>query len=325
MTPAFTLLIVDDEKQNRTLLTELLKDDHHLILAKNGEQALQRARSHLPDLILLDVLMPEMDGYAVIRALKNDDLTRDIPVIFVTALDSAGDEEQGLELGAVDYISKPFHPSIVRARIRNHLQSVQQRRLLEQLAMLDSLTGIPNRRRFAQVFDQEWRRCQRDIAPLSLIVVDVDHFKDFNDTHGHAAGDQVLRQVAATLRATLRRPADFVARYGGEEFVILAEAPNLDGLRTVGERIRRAVSEIVLPTTQGPLTVTISLGGCIAAPTGELPDFESRLLGDADRNLYAAKADGRNRVVATPLSSPLPVSHMAAKPRSLLSRLCRRS
>ena len=160
MNPTFTLLIVDDEKHNRSLLTELLRGDYRVILAKNGGQALERAREHQPDLILLDVLMPDMDGYRVIRELKNDDLTRDIPVIFVTALDSAGDEEHGLELGAVDYISKPFNPAIVRARIRNHLQSVRQRRLLEQLAMLDSLTDIPNRRRFAEVYEQEWRRCK---------------------------------------------------------------------------------------------------------------------------------------------------------------------
>jgi len=300
VTPAFTLLIVDDEKQNRTLLTELLKDDHHLILAKNGEQALQRARSHLPDLILLDVLMPDMDGYAVIRALKNDDLTRDIPVIFVTALDSAGDEEQGLELGAVDYISKPFHPSIVRARIRNHLQSVQQRRLLEQLAMLDSLTGIPNRRRFAQVFDQEWRRCQRDIAPLSLIVVDVDHFKDFNDTHGHAAGDQVLRQVAATLRATLRRPADFVARYGGEEFVILLPGIDRQGARALAEHARREIEALSIShaVTNAMSRVTVSMGGATRIPPEGPPDTELFCL--ADTYLYEAKRDGRNQVAWAP-------------------------
>ena len=126
MMPNFTLLIVDDEKQNRTLLTELLQDDYQIILAKNGVQALERAQERNPDLILLDILMPEMDGFAVIRALKKNDSTRNIPVIFISALDSANDEELGLELGAVDYIAKPFHPPIVRVRVRNHLQSVPQ-------------------------------------------------------------------------------------------------------------------------------------------------------------------------------------------------------
>jgi len=231
MNPTFTLLIVDDEKQNRALLTELLQDEYRIVLAKDGRQALDRAREHSPDLILLDVLMPEMDGYAVIRALKNGDQTRAIPVIFITALDSVGDEERGLELGAVDYISKPFNPAIVRVRIRNHLQSVQQRRLLEQLAMLDSLTGIPNRRRFSEVYEQEWRRCMRDDVPLSLIVVDVDHFKAFNDNYGHAAGDEVLRRIASSLQTSLRRPGDFVARYGGEEFVMLLPGIDSEGAR----------------------------------------------------------------------------------------------
>jgi PleD family two-component response regulator len=143
------------------------------------------------------------------RPLKNDERTKGIPVIFVSALDSAESEERGLELGAVDYISKPFRPSIVRARVRNHIQSVHQRRLLEQLALLDGLTEIPNHRRFSQVYTQEWRRCKRNASPLSLIVVDVDHFKMYNDHMGHAAGDIVLRQVAQTLKASLKRSSDF--------------------------------------------------------------------------------------------------------------------
>ena len=166
----FTLLIVDDEKQNRLLLTELFGTTYKIIQAKNGVQALEKARQHRPDLILLDVLMPEMDGMDVLRELKRDDATRLIPVIFITALDSATDEENGLNLGAVDYISKPFHPPIVRVRVRNQLQLVHQRRLLEQLASLDGLTGIPNRRQFDATLLKEWHRCQRNQQPLSLIV-----------------------------------------------------------------------------------------------------------------------------------------------------------
>ncbi|HRM92838.1 MAG TPA: response regulator, partial [Alicycliphilus sp.] len=204
----FTLLIVDDDKHNRLLLTELFEGEYKIIQAKNGLQALELARAHAPDLILLDVLMPEMDGMAVIRALKRDDATRHIPVIFITALDSAADEELGLDLGAVDYIAKPFHPPIARVRVRNHLQIVHQRRLLEQIAALDGLTGIPNRRRFDEALAQEWSRCQRSGLPLSLIVADVDQFKQYNDTLGHAAGDRVLQDVAAALRQAARRPGD---------------------------------------------------------------------------------------------------------------------
>jgi diguanylate cyclase (GGDEF)-like protein len=311
VTPTFTLLIVDDEKQNRALLTELLQDSHRIILAKDGKQALERAQEHRPDLILLDVLMPEMDGYAVIRALKNDDVTRDIPVIFITALDSAGDEERGLELGAVDYISKPFNPSIVRVRIRNHLQSVHQRRLLEQLAMLDSLTGIANRRRFAEVYEQEWRRCMRDNVPLSLIVVDVDLFKAYNDTYGHAAGDEVLRRIAHTLQTTLRRPGDFVARYGGEEFVILLPGVDSEGAQALCEHTRADIESLQIPHAVSTVSpwVTISLGGASQIPSENSPS--PGLFSLADTYLYKAKHTGRNQVAWAPdsqLASPPQIS-----------------
>jgi diguanylate cyclase (GGDEF)-like protein len=298
--PTFTLLIVDDEKQNRALLTELLQEDHRIILAKDGIQALERAREHRPDLILLDVLMPEMDGYAVIRALKDDDQTRDIPVIFITALDSAGDEEHGLDLGAVDYISKPFNPSIVRVRIRNHLQSVHQRRMLEQLAMHDSLTGIPNRRRLTEVYEQEWRRCMRDSVPLSLIVVDVDLFKAFNDTYGHAAGDEELRRIAGILQTSLRRPGDFVARYGGEEFVILLPGIDSAGAQALSEHARADIEAEHIPHAVSSVApwVTISLGGATRIP--QEGNCSPELFSLADTYLYEAKHSGRNRFAWAP-------------------------
>jgi len=303
LNPAFTLLIVDDEKQNRALLTELLQEEYRIILAKDGRQALDRAREHNPDLILLDVLMPEMDGYSVIRELKNDDKTRNIPVIFITALDSVGDEERGLELGAVDYISKPFTPAIVRVRIRNHLQSVHQWRLLEQMAMLDSLTGIPNRRRFNDVMEQEWRRCMRDAVPLSLIVVDVDHFKAFNDSYGHAAGDEVLRRIASTLQTSVRRPGDFVARYGGEEFVMLLPGIDSEGARLLAEHTRAAIEAEHIPhaVSDAAPWITISLGGATRIPQENCAIADLFCL--ADTWLYEAKHGGRNRVAWAPVSA----------------------
>lgn len=297
MIEKFCLLIVDDDKQNRLLLSELLQDDHRVILAKNGLQALDRAREHQPDLILLDVLMPEMDGYAVIRALKHDDATRHIPVIFVSALDSAISEELGLELGAVDYIAKPFNPSIVRARVRNHLQLVHQRRLLERLAMIDSLTEIPNRRRFMQHLEQERRRCLRSDSPLSLMVLDVDHFKNFNDTYGHIAGDVVLKQVATAIKGELKRPGDMVARYGGEEFVVLMPEIDAGGAYSLAGQIRAAVEALNIPhadSTAGP-RVTLSIGGITVSPD-EL-GVDDALIERADKSLYEAKHSGRNRVV----------------------------
>ncbi len=300
MSAPFSVLIVDDEKQNRSLLTALLQDDYRLVLAKNGVQALEKARAHEPDLILMDVLMPDMDGYEVLKRLKNDDLTRDIPVIFITAMDAAGDEERGLDLGAVDYITKPFHPSIVRVRIRNHLQSVHQRRLLEELAMLDSLTGIPNRRRFNEVYEREWRRCMRSRLPISLVVLDVDQFKHYNDSFGHAAGDEVLRRVARALQASLRRPADFVARYGGEEFVMLLPEIDQAGAQSLAEAVRLGVEQLHIPHARdaGVPWITISLGGVTVVPTQEGPD--PGLFTVADDFLYRAKHLGRNRVEWAP-------------------------
>lgn len=292
----FTLLIVDDEKQNRLLLTELFGTTYKIIQAKNGVQALEKARQHRPDLILLDVLMPEMDGMGVLRELKRDDATRLIPVIFITALDSATDEENGLNLGAVDYISKPFHPPIVRVRVRNQLQLVHQRRLLEQLASLDGLTGIPNRRQFDATLLKEWHRCQRNQQPLSLIVADVDFFKKYNDALGHAAGDRVLQEVAATLRQAARRPGDLVARYGGEEFVLLLPETNATGAQALAEGLQQLLHSKAFAhpnSSLGPW-LTMSMGGNTIVPSTTALDPEFFALADAA--LYRAKHQGRNQV-----------------------------
>lgn len=289
------VLVVDDEKQNRVLLAELLKGDCRVLLAKNGQQAVERAREYQPDLILLDVLMPGMDGYEVIQTLKNDDLTRHIPVIFISALDSHADEERGLDLGAVDYIAKPFHPPVARKRVLNHLQSEHHRRLLEQLAMIDSLTEIANRRRFAEVLEKEWRRCARSGAPLSMAIIDVDYFKAYNDFHGHAAGDSVLRQVARVLSGFVRRPGDLVARYGGEEFVLLFPDTEAAAAAHLGVEVCRAVEALAIPHPASPVakSVTVSLGGMTTHPSNGEPDPGFFL--EADQMLYEAKNSGRNR------------------------------
>lgn len=292
----FTLLIVDDEKQNRLLLTELFGTTYKIIQAKNGVQALEKARQHRPDLILLDVLMPEMDGMGVLRELKRDDATRLIPVIFITALDSATDEENGLNLGAVDYISKPFHPPIVRVRVHNQLQLLHQRRLLEQLASLDGLTGIPNRRQFDATLLKEWHRCQRNQQPLSLIVADVDFFKKYNDALGHAAGDRVLQEVAATLRQAARRPGDLVARYGGEEFVLLLPETDATSAQALAEGLQQLLHRKAFAhpnSSLGPW-LTMSMGGntIVPSPTALDPEFFAL----ADAALYRAKHQGRNQV-----------------------------
>ncbi|MDZ4314693.1 MAG: diguanylate cyclase [Azonexus sp.] len=295
MSPLQTVLVVDDEKQNRNLLAELLKDDCRVILAKNGDQALERTHEQKPDLILLDVLMPEMSGYQVIHILKKNDETRHIPIIFISALDSPADEERGLDLGAVDYITKPFHPSIVRKRVRNHLQSVHQRHLLESLAMIDSLTEIANRRRYNEVLENEWRRGERSCSPLSLAIIDVDHFKVYNDHLGHAEGDHVLRKIAGTLRNFVRRPGDLIARYGGEEFVLILPNTDATAATRIANEIRASIEALRLPHPNSPVSryVTVSLGGTTLIPNGG--EIDPRFFQEADAALYAAKAEGRNR------------------------------
>ncbi|KAB2924412.1 MAG: diguanylate cyclase [Dechloromonas sp.] len=296
MSQGQSVLVVDDEKQNRVLLAELLAGDCRVILAKNGPQAIERAREQAPDLILLDVMMPDMSGYEVIQALQQDDATRQIPVIIISALDAPADEERGLDLGAVDYITKPFHPSIVRKRVRNHLQSVHRRNLLENLAKIDSLTEIANRRRYDEALESEWRRCARSGSPLSLGIIDVDHFKRYNDHLGHAAGDQILRQIAGRLSAFVRRPGDLIARYGGEEFVILLPNVEAGAAAGLGQEIRASIEALALPHPNSPVSrhVTISMGGITAIPNGG--EVDPKFFKEADAALYAAKAEGRNRV-----------------------------
>ncbi len=292
-----TILVVDDEKINRTVLADLLKAEYQVLIAKDGAQALERARQHgAIDLILLDVMMPDMDGYDVLKQLKDDDKTKDIPVIFITARNSVDDEEIGLNLGASDYIGKPFSPAIVRARTGNLLRLVRQRKLLEVLAGRDGLTEIPNRRSFDVTLEREYRRCQREAAPLSLAMIDVDFFKQYNDHYGHAKGDWVLKSVARALNCALGRPGDMIARYGGEEFVLVMPVTDAAGARKVAENARVAVEMLQLPHEASSVApyVTISVGGSTLLDT--VHDTQ-QLQEQADQQLYLAKQNGRNRVV----------------------------
>ena len=220
------ILIVDDQRQNIKVLKDFLRDDYKIMAAKTGEQALEAARSATPpDLILLDIIMPGMDGYHVCRQLKEDPKTMHIPVIFVTGLGSTSEEAKGFEMGAVDYITKPFRPVIVRARIKTHIQLKRKSDLLDRLASIDGLTEIPNRRCFDATLEREMRRAFRNRAWVSLILMDIDLFKKYNDHYGHAAGDTCLRRVAKAAERVLLRASDQVARYGGEEFGIILPAP----------------------------------------------------------------------------------------------------
>lgn len=294
------ILIVDDEKINLKVLADLLKDEYLPILARNSEQALQHAFSDTPpDLILLDVIMPEMGGHEVIKILKDDEKTKNIPVIFVTALNSMEDEERGLLLGAVDYITKPFSPPIVRMRLRNQLRIVHQYRLLDQLAYLDGLTEISNRRRFEEVFQKEWARSARNNSPFSLAMADVDFFKQYNDHYGHAMGDTALQQIARALDNVLRRPGDLIARYGGEEFVLLLPETDMYAAQEVAQRCLQKVIDLHIPHDYSLVAnyVSISLG--IVTKESDSITSPQGVVMTADRNLYLAKENGRNQVVAS--------------------------
>ena len=296
--PRRKILIVDDVPANIKLLGEALRTDHDIFIATSGEKALEIALNQLPDLVLLDVMMPEMDGYEVCRRLKEDDRTKGIPVIFITAKDQSEDELRGLEVGAVDYVTKPFYLPIAKARVNTQLRLRSKEELLERLANLDGLTEIPNRRSFDEYLDQEWRRARRNETPLSLILMDIDFFKKFNDNYGHGAGDTCLRQVAQALRGVLQRAGDMVARYGGEEFVAVLPETRLEAAAAVAEKMRAIVAALSIPHlfSEAGDTVSLSLGVADAVPAEGSSVAE--LLRAADSNLYRAKESGRNRVVS---------------------------
>ena len=292
------VLIVDDEPTNIQALAHLIKDEYHVQVATSGAKALDIAAGDpQPDLVLLDVVMPEMDGYEVCRRLKADPQMQRIPVIFVTGRDSAADEEYGLDLGAMDYITKPFAPTVVRARVRNHVDLKRKTDQLEELSQRDGLTDLPNRRLFDRKLQEEWNRARRGGTPLSVFVMDVDQFKPYNDHYGHGAGDEALRRVGHALAGVPVRPMDLVARYGGEEFAAVLPYTHAVGASEMGERFRLAVAELELPhayaTAAGIVTVSVGLATRTPDPGDEGPE---PLLEAADRALYAAKEAGRNRV-----------------------------
>ncbi|UUY06490.1 diguanylate cyclase [Pseudomonas sp. J452] len=290
------LLLVDDQRINIQALYALFREQCDVFMATSGEQALQQCQKQLPDLILLDVVMPDMDGHAVCRQLKADPLTQHIPIIFITAQKSEADEVKCFELGAVDFISKPINPVIVQARVRTQLTLKLQSDLLRTQALLDGLTGVANRRRFEEELQNDWRQCLREQSALSVILLDIDHFKAYNDHYGHQRGDSTLRQVAQALAATLCRPYDLLARYGGEEFVCLLPGTGLAGAVAVAQKMEEQVRKLGLEHQGSSVAkvVTISLGVVSLVP-GVGMDPQA-LVAAADAQLYEAKRGGRAQV-----------------------------
>jgi diguanylate cyclase (GGDEF)-like protein len=283
------LLLVDDQPVNIQALHRVFATDCQVLMATDGARALQLCRERQPDLVLLDVQMPGMDGHELCAELKADPLLSAIAVIFVTAQDHPDDETRGLDAGAADFITKPFNPTVVRARVRTQLTLKAQADLLRELAFVDGLTGVHNRRHFDERLLAESRRAQRTRAPLAVVLADVDHFKRYNDALGHLAGDDCLRRVAAALRSCLRRPTDLLARYGGEEFVCLLPDTDLAGAIGVAQLMEDTVRALALPHPGVEACVTISLGVCAGNQGAGLVEA-------ADRAMYLAKAAGRGRV-----------------------------
>lgn len=308
------ILIVDDVPANIKILGELLKDRYQILVANNAEKALQIAAEKLPDLILMDVMMPGMDGYTGCKILKSQPKTRDIPLIFITALNEQEDIVKGFEAGGQDYISKPFNPAELSLRVQTHLELKSSRESLrryalelehknrqlenameklEKLATIDTLTNLANRRHMLENLHEEAARCQRHGRTFSVAIADIDQFKKINDTYGHNCGDQVLIDFAATLKENVRL-SDMVSRWGGEEFLLLFPETELEGAKLACEKIREIVAGSVIRWEDRQIVVTATFGVSHSETGCDVNEVIKR----ADDALYQGKRAGRNLVVA---------------------------
>ena len=293
----FVFLIIDDDPIIIRLISLVLKSDGKVLFATNGADGLALARDHRPDLILLDAEMPGMTGFEVCAALRGAPATADIPVIFVTGHSDSSHEIRALGVGAVDFISKPIHPPIVRLRVQTHLTIKRQADALRRLSQTDGLTGVLNRRAFDDILAAEWIRAQRARTPLGLLMIDLDCFKAYNDHYGHSAGDGCLKSVVGALATVVRNPPDSLARFGGEEFVCLLPGADIDGAVTVGRRVLTEVRGLGLRHDYSDAAdhVTISIGAAAMSPEPE--QGAEVLIEAADCRLYQAKEAGRNQLV----------------------------
>lgn len=289
-----TVLIVDDTKENIKVLQRILAEEGYKIgVALSGIQALKNVSKLKPDLILLDVMMPEMDGFETCRRLKSNPETKDISVIFLTAKTEMDDVSMGFEVGAVDYITKPFLDKDICVRVKTHLKlSAALKQLLLQ-STKDPLTDLFNRRSFNEKLEGEYKRSLRGGEPFSLIFLDIDFFKNINDTYGHSAGDKVIQEVGKFLNK-IGRGGDEVCRWGGEEFLIFLPGTSLKGAAEKAEKIREGISSMVIEFQGSKINLTMSLG------VGTFQTYLklSQIIDMADKNLYRAKNRGRNCVVS---------------------------
>lgn len=290
------ILIVDDSIVQAAQLKAILEGEYDVTVAGTPEDGLSQASGDSYSLILLDVVMPGMDGFTLLKKLQEEIITQNVPVILITSLSDAEHEQRGLVLGAVDYITKPFNPLIVKARVNTHIKLYNYRRQVEQQSMTDQLTGIANRRRYERFSAAKWHEAARLQVPFSVCMFDIDNFKVYNDTFGHPAGDKVIAAVARAIAARLHRTTDFVARYGGEEFVALSLGEPAEKIFAHLKKVRKAVEELHIPHAPSVSEwVTVSVGGVTTVPRPESTyPFALKI---ADTMLYYAKKLGRNQVV----------------------------
>jgi len=290
-----TILIIEDTPMQIRVLNQILSPLYDVKIAKDGLKGLELARKYNVDLILLDIVMEGMSGFEVIAELKKSSVTADIPVIFITSMDSSEVEAKGLTLGAVDYITKPFADEIVRLRVGLHMQLISQMRTIENLGLCDSLTEVRNRRSFNNQMQTEWETAIQNKTCISMLMLDIDHFKAFNDNYGHLNGDSCLKIVADVLKATVGTQSDLVFRWGGEEFALLLPDTSLENAMAIAEQLRCNVENATVSCDGGVATkVTVSIGvGTVFPQPG---DKAEKFCIDTDKALYKAKQNGRNRV-----------------------------
>lgn len=290
------VLIVDDSPVQAAQLERILGEDYDVTAVHTARDGLLAAGRGDFSLILLDVVMPDMDGFTLLKKLQDEVITRHLPVILITSLGDIEHEQQGLTLGAVDYIVKPFHPLIVKARVNTHIKLYQYRKQVEFQSMTDQLTGVANRRRYDHYSRLKWQEAVRLQLPFSICMFDIDKFKVYNDTFGHPAGDKVIASVAQAAASLLRRPTDFFARYGGEEFVALLMGDDAEKAFAHLKAVRHAVESLHIPHNPSVAPwVTISVGGVTVTPQpGASYDTYLKI---ADAMVYDAKRFGRNQVV----------------------------
>lgn len=290
------ILVIDDSAVQIEFLHSILKDDYKLTMCQTAAEGLRAAKEGDFSLILLDVVMPDMDGFTLIRELKATDLTKHVPVIMITGLADIQYEERGLLLGAVDYIAKPFSPVIIKARVNTHIQLYHYQTQFKEQALMDELSGVANRRRYEAESAARWQDAARFGLPFSVCLFDIDKFKVYNDTFGHPAGDKVIAAVAKAAASHFRRATDLFARYGGEEFAAVFVGTTAQGAFELLQEVRQAIEALQIPhdPSVGPC-VTVSIGGVTLVP--KQGDDYHTYLKLADTMLYDAKRLGRNRVV----------------------------